>query len=61
MVRALDRLAVRTAVAEPFVRLDASRGGATGGMGLGLTIAANAPEGGLIASARLPKVQAETN
>lgn len=66
-----DQLA---AVLEPFVRLEASRSRATGGVGLGLTIArtvaeahggtltlANAPDGGLIATVRLPKVQAETN
>jgi signal transduction histidine kinase len=61
-------------VLEPFVRLEASRSRSTGGVGLGLTIArsvahahggtltlANAPGGGLIATVRLPKVQAETN
>nr|WP_281066404.1 ATP-binding protein [Xanthobacter flavus] len=66
-----DQLA---AVLEPFVRLEASRSRATGGVGLGLTIArtvaeahggtltlANAPDGGLIATVCLPKVQAETN
>ena len=66
-----DQLA---AVLEPFVRLEASRSRATGGVGLGLTIAhavaeahggtlalANAPGGGLVATVRLPKVQAETN
>lgn len=66
-----DQLA---AVIEPFVRIEASRSRATGGVGLGLTIArtvaeahggtltlANAPDGGLVATVRLPKVQAETN
>jgi signal transduction histidine kinase len=66
-----DQLA---AVLEPFVRLEASRSRATGGVGLGLSIArtvaeahsgtltlANAPDGGLIAEVRLPKIQAETN
>ncbi len=66
-----DQLA---AVLEPFVRLEASRSRATGGVGLGLTIAsavaeahggtlslANATGGGLIATVRLPKIQAETN
>ena len=66
-----DQLA---AVLEPFVRLEASRSRATGGVGLGLTIAravaeahggtltlANAPGGGLMATVRLPKVQPETN
>ncbi|MEW6123238.1 MAG: ATP-binding protein [Pseudomonadota bacterium] len=56
------------AVLEPFVRLDASRSRATGGVGLGLTIAhevvsahggtltlANDPEGGLRVTLRLPK------
>jgi two-component system OmpR family sensor kinase len=55
-------------VLEPFVRLDASRSRATGGVGLGLTIAhevvsahggtltlANDPEGGLRVTVRLPK------
>ncbi|TCT01979.1 ATP-binding protein [Aquabacter spiritensis] len=62
------------AVLEPFVRLEASRSRATGGVGLGLTIAsavaeahdgtlslANATGGGLVATVRLPKIQAETN
>lgn len=59
------------AVLEPFVRLDASRSRATGGVGLGLTIAhgivtahggaltlANGAAGGLEATIRLPKTQA---
>ncbi len=62
------------AVLEPFVRLEGSRSRSTGGVGLGLTIArtvaeahggtltlANAPDGGLLASVRLPKAQPETN
>ena len=66
-----DQLAT---VLEPFVRLEASRSRATGGVGLGLTIAsavaeahggtlslANATGGGLVATVRLPKIQAETN
>lgn len=66
-----DQLA---AVLEPFVRLEASRSRSTGGVGLGLTIArtvaeahggtltlANAPDGGLVATVRLPKAQPETN
>lgn len=63
-----------SAVMEPFVRLDSSRSRATGGVGLGLTIAqaavashggtlvlANRPEGGLCATLTLPKGTAETN
>ncbi len=55
----------------PFVRLEPSRNQQTGGFGLGLTIAqaiveghggaltlANHPDGGLVASVRLPKPQA---
>lgn len=59
---------------EPFVRLESSRNRATGGVGLGLTIAqaavrshggtlvlANRPEGGLAVTITLPKGLAETN
>lgn len=66
-----DQLA---AVLEPFVRLEASRSRATGGVGLGLTIASAVAEahggtltlengvgGGLVVTVRLPKVQPETN
>lgn len=66
-----DQLGV---VVEPFVRLDSSRSRATGGVGLGLTIAqtavlnhggtlmlANRPGGGLVVTIRLPKGGPETN
>ncbi|QRG04781.1 two-component sensor histidine kinase [Xanthobacter dioxanivorans] len=58
------------AVLEPFVRLEASRSRATGGVGLGLTIAdaairahggtlslANRPQGGLTVTVRLPRTR----
>ncbi len=61
-------------VLEPFVRLESSRSRATGGVGLGLTIArtavlnhrgslalANRPEGVLAVTIRLPKGGPETN
>jgi len=63
-----------TAVLEPFVRLESSRSRSTGGVGLGLPIAravaeahggalslVNGVGGGLVATVRLPKLQAETN
>lgn len=66
-----DQLA---AVMEPFVRLESSRSRATGGVGLGLTIAqaavrshggtltlANRPRGGLEVRVVLPKGRVETN
>jgi signal transduction histidine kinase len=61
-------------VFQPFVRLEESRSRATGGTGLGLAIAANLiklqqgsiklnnhPEGGLIATIKVPRVQHPLN